>query len=308
MAQKSVIKIGHLKITDHLALGITADKLQKGIETFKYCDLEAKAYRGWNPLAEDLRAGNLDGACILAPIAMELYHSKKQHHMVLQMHKEGSTIVVNKRSNIQKLEDFKGKNVLIPHYLSTHHLLFDKLLRENGLEIGAGKDLVFDVVAPSDIPEIMEWDEKGQVAGFIVAEPFGAQVIKEGYGNEFKLSKEIWPNHPCCILVLREDVIESNPDGVHELVNSLVASGLSVRQDINNAIEVGAKFLSQDAEVMRAVLADPRERVTYHELKPVLEDLEYMQNYMTGTIRAMSAKIDLEKFVDMQFARAAGAK
>jgi NitT/TauT family transport system substrate-binding protein len=303
-----VIKIGHLKITDHLALGLTADKIEKGEETFKYFNLETKPYRGWNPLAEELRGGQIDGACILAPIAMELFHSGKKFTMILQMHKEGSTIVVNKRANIEKLEDFKGKAVLIPHYLSAHHLLFDKLLRDAGLEIGPGKDAVFDVVAPPDILEIMEWDEKGKVGGFIVAEPFATQVVKQGLGHEFKLSKEIWPMHPCCVLVLKTETIEENPDAVHELVNSLVGSGLSVRQDLNRAVEVGSRFLSQDMDVMRAVLGDPREKVSFHEMLPVLKDFEFMQNYMTGPIQAMSGKIDLNKFVDMQFATAAGAK
>jgi NitT/TauT family transport system substrate-binding protein len=307
MSQKPVLKIGHLKITDHLALGLTADKLERGQETFKYCDLETKAYKGWNPLSEELRGGQLDGACILAPIGMELFHSGKKFNMVLQMHKNGSTIVVNKRANINKLDDFKGKGVLIPHYLSMHHLLFDKLLRDSGLEIGPGKDLLFDVVAPSEILEIIEWDEKGTVGGFIVAEPFGTQVVKEGYGTEFKLSREIWNNHPCCVLMMKQEVIENNPDGVHELINSLVDSGKKVKQDVPHAVEVGVKFLSQNKEVMEAVLTDPREKVTFNEMKPVHDDLEFIQNYLTGPIQALSGKIDLEKFVDMQFARAAGA-
>lgn len=304
---KPVFKIGHLKITDHLALGLTANKVQKGVESFKYFDLETKPYRGWNPLSEELRGGQLDGACILAPIAMELFHSGKKFNMVLQMHKEGSTIVVNKRANIQKSTDFKGKGVLIPHYLSMHHMLFDKYLRDAGLEIGPGKDLVFDVVAPSDIPEIIEWDEKGTVGGFIVAEPFGTQVIKEGYGTEFKLSKEIWPKHPCCILVLKSEVIEGNPDGVQELVNSLVLSGKSVYQDVDHAIAVGVDFLGQKEEVLQTVLKDPRQKVIYNEMMPVLSDLDLMQDYMTGPIQAMSGKIKVEKFVDTQFARVAGA-
>jgi NitT/TauT family transport system substrate-binding protein len=288
-------------------LGLTVNKLESGTETFKYCDLETKAYKGWNPLSDDLRSGNLDGACILAPIAMEHFHSGKKFNMILQMHKNGSTIVVNKKANINTLEDFKKKGVLIPHYLSMHHLLFDKLMRDNGMDIGPGKDLVFDVVAPSDILEILEWDEKGSVGGFIVAEPFGAQVVKKGYGTEFKLSREIWPNHPCCILVMKQEVLESNPDGVHELVNSLVASGKSVKQDVKHAIDVGVNFMGQDREVMETVLTDPREKVTFNEMKPVHDDLEYIQNYMTGPIHALSGKIDLDKFVDLQFARAAGA-
>ena len=33
-----VIRIGHLKITDHLVLGITADKIRSGVETFTRSD------------------------------------------------------------------------------------------------------------------------------------------------------------------------------------------------------------------------------------------------------------------------------
>ena len=40
----------------------------------------------------------------------------------------------------------------------------------------------------------------------------------------------------------------------------------------------------------------------------MLEDLDTIQNYLTEKISSMSGKIDLEKFVDFQFADAAGAK
>ncbi|MCJ7624056.1 MAG: hypothetical protein MUO76_11180 [Anaerolineaceae bacterium] len=74
MVQKQVIKTGHLLISDHLALCVTLDKLEKGEEEFKYVDLEAEKYGGWNSLSMDLWAGDLDAAFILAPIAMELYY------------------------------------------------------------------------------------------------------------------------------------------------------------------------------------------------------------------------------------------
>ena len=36
MPQKQVIKTGYLLISDHLALGVTLDKLEGGEEEFKY--------------------------------------------------------------------------------------------------------------------------------------------------------------------------------------------------------------------------------------------------------------------------------
>ncbi|GAB4481086.1 MAG: ABC transporter substrate-binding protein [Anaerolineales bacterium] len=306
--EKPTLTFGHLKITDHLLLGIAKEHHQDSTTPYKYFQLETKAYRGWNPLADDLKAGNIDGAFILAPLAMEIYYGNKNIQMILQAHKSGSIVIKNRRANIQRVEDFKGKNVLIPHYLSVHHLLFDRLLRESGLEIGPGKDVILDVVAPSDIPEIIEWDEKGQVGGFIVAEPFGTQVVKAGYGEEFALSKDLWPNHPCCVVVVKKEVVEKYTDAIYEFTTSLVEAGKFAESQPEQAAQIGSNFLDQSFEVIKTVLTEPKDRVTYAELKPVIDDFEYMQSYLTNEIQAMSDKIDLEKFIDYRFAEEAKAQ
>lgn len=306
--EKPTLTFGHLKITDHLLLGIAKEHHQENATPYQYFQLETKAYRGWNPLADDLKAGNLDGAFILAPLAMELFYSHKNIQMILQAHKSGSILIKNRRANIERIEDFKGKNVLIPHYLSVHHLLFDRLLRESGLEIGPGKDVILDVVAPSDIPEIIEWDEKGQVGGFIVAEPFGTQVVKAGYGEEFALSKDLWPNHPCCVVVVKKELVEKYPDAIYEFTLSLVEAGKFAETQPDQAAQIGSNFLNQSYEVIHTVLTQPKDRVSYAELKPVLDDFEYMQTYLTSEIQAMSDKIDLEKFIDYRFAEEAKAQ
>lgn len=308
MPEKITLNVGYLQISDHLALGVATAQAADGKGSFQNFDLVPKLYRGWNPLADDLKAGKLEVAFILAPLAMELFHSGAALRMVLQAHKSGSTVIKNVRANISTVTDFKGKNVLIPHYLSVHHMLLDRMLRDGGLEIGPGKDVVLDVTAPAEIPEIMEWDEEGRVGGFIVAEPFGSQVVSAGYGTEFALSKDMWPNHPCCVVVVREDVLRSNAAVVAELTERLVAAGQFIEANRDGkAAEIGARFLNQDEAVVRRVLTSPPDRVTYGQLFPVIEDFDKMQNYLTGPIQAMSDKINLEKFIETRFARDAGA-
>lgn len=301
MANKPTIKIGHIKITDHLVLGVTKDHADNGKTQFENFNLETQRFVGWNPLGDALKNGDIDGAFILAPFGMELFYSGVKIRLTSLGHKSGSIIVTNKRANIKKIEDFKGKTVLIPHSLSIHNLIFEKLLRENGITTGTGKDVIFEVVAPSQIPQIMEWDETGSVGGFIVAEPFGSQVVKEGYGEEFALSKDIWPNHPCCVVVMNEDVINKHPDAVMELTRSFVDSGKFIEDDPDAAAEIGAKFLEQKVEVVKRVLTEPKDRVSTGDLYPVLDDLDFIQTYLTETINAMSGKIDLETFVDKRF-------
>lgn len=312
MADKPNLKIGHLKITDHLILGVTDLKQKKGMEEFKYCSLTPVLKNGWNEVADDLATGALDGAFILAPTAMDIYKSGVGIKLILFTHKAGSILVKNKRANIQRIEDFAGKVVLIPYQLSVHNMLFHKLLKEKGLNPGTTRDpkadVFLEVVAPFQMPEAIEYDEEGEIAGFIVAEPIGSQVITRGFGEEFYLSCELWPKHPCCVFVMRDEIIEKHPDAVHEITNSLVRSGLAVEDQPAAAAAIGAKFLGQDKGVIEQVLTNPKERIQTDELFPVIDDLAIIQDYMFDKMGILKDKVDLDKFVDTRFAKAARAK
>ena len=157
---------------------------------------------------------------------------------------------------------------------------------------------------------MLEYDVEGTIAGYIVAEPFGTMVVNKGLGDVLKLSKEIMPNHACCAVIAREAVLQESPDAVQELVNSLVHSGLLVGNQKEVAVKLGSGFLNQEESVVRAILTDPNERVSTDKLMPNLEELEYMQTYLTETVSipSLSAKIDVNAFVDLTYAKAAGAK
>lgn len=312
MADKPVLRVGHLKITDHLVLGVTDLKQKKGMETFEHCSLQPVLMNGWNEVADALSVGSLDAALILAPTAMDIFKAGVGIKLVLFAHKSGSILVKSKAANIQKIEDFAGKVVLIPYQLSVHNMLFHQLLAEKGLKPGTsnepGVDVFLEVMAPFQMPEALQYDEEGEIGGFIVAEPIGSQVIASGLGEEFYLSKDLWPNHPCCVFVVRDEVIAKNPEAVQELTNSFVRSGLAIEAQPDSAAAIGAQFLGQEKGIIHKVLTDPPDRISTGELFPVIEDLARIQDYMFENMGILKSKIDLEKFVDTQFAVAAGAK
>ncbi|SLM32837.1 ABC-type nitrate/sulfonate/bicarbonate transport systems, periplasmic binding component [Desulfamplus magnetovallimortis] len=312
MAEKPTLRIGHLSITDHLILGVTDLKLKKGAEKFEHCNLQTVLKNGWNEVADALTVKSLDGAFILAPTAMDLYKSGVGIKLLLLTHKNGSILVKNKRAHIEKIEDFAGKTVLIPYQLSIHNMLFHRLLSEKGLKPGRSVepdvDVTLEVVAPFQMPEALQYDEEGEIGGFIVAEPFGSQVITSGLGEEFYLSKELWPKHPCCVFVVRDEIIEKHPEAIQEITTSLVKSGKAIDAQPDPASVIGANFLSQDVEVIKRVLTKPADRITTNELLPVIEDLDMIQQYMMDKMKIMTSLIDLEKFIDTSFAKEAGAQ
>lgn len=312
MADKPAINVGHLKITDHLILGVTKHKVDQGQETLADCSLTATPFDAWNQVADALGAGKIDAAFMLAPTAMDLFKSGVGVKLLLFTHKNGSILVKNKAANISSIEDFKGKAVLIPYQLSIHNMLFHKLLADHGLTPGTGRDAGVDVklevMAPMMMPEAIQYDEEGEIAGYIVAEPIGSQAVAAGFGEEFYLSKDLWPSHPCCVFIVRDEIVGRYPDAVAELTAKLVQTGLAIEANPDEAARIGAGFLGQDAAVVKKVLTEPADRITTNELFPVIEDLAAIQDYMCDQMGIMTTKIDLEKFVDTSFAQAAGAK
>lgn len=307
MSNKPNIKIGYLNISDHLILGVTERKILRREEIFKYSNLETRPFVDWQTLSVAFSRGDINAAFMLAPLAMDHFRKGEDIRLVLLGHKNGSVLITNKNAKIKDLNDFKGKDILIPFHLSTHNMLLHKLLKEHGLKIGIGKDVEVQSVPPSKMPTYMEIDEEGKIGGFLVAEPFGSNVVKAGLGEEFELSGNIWPNHPCCVFVVRTELIRYFPHAIQELTNSLVKSGIFIRKNVKEASKIGVFFLNQDIKVVEKMLTSPIDRITTDTLMPQLEDFEKIQDYITSEMGTIYEKINLEKFIYTKFAEEAGA-
>ncbi len=308
------IKIGHIQITDHLALGVLKYQIQTGEVIPKYFELETQCMPGWNPVQKSLENGDIDGACVLAPIAMDLFGFGIPIKMVLLAHKNGSVFVRSKKveaDNYESLKElYKYKVINIPHKMSIHNMLAHKFLKELGLKPGvagmSGVNVRFEVVPPIKMPEIMEGNE--MVGGFIVAEPIGSNAIAHGVAGLEFTSGSVWRDHPCCVVAMRDEFISKYPDAVYEFTSLLVQAGEYVEKNKDKAAQIAVAFLDPKQElglttsVLKKVL-DEKQGIKLTGLYPDLEDLDKMQRYMHDEMD-IGVLIDLEKFVDLRFADA----
>jgi len=307
MGNKPNIKIGYLNISDHLILGVTERKILRREEVFKYSNLETRPFVDWQSISTAFSRGDINAAFMLAPLAMDHFRKGEDIRLVLLGHKNGSVLIANKNAKIKTINDFKGKDFLIPFHLSTHNMLLHKLLTDNGLTIGINKDVEVQTVPPSKMPTYMEIDKEGKIGGFLVAEPFGSNVVKAGLGEEFELSKNIWPNHPCCVLVVKTELIRYFPHAIQELTNSLVKSGTFIKNNAKDAAKIGVFFLNQDIDVVEKMLTSPVDRITTDSLMPQIEDFVKIQDYLSSQAGSIYEKIDLEKLIYTKFAEESGA-
>jgi NitT/TauT family transport system substrate-binding protein len=289
--EKVHVRLGHLPITDHLTV-IAASQAR-----FEKLTLEPVKFASWPELAEALKAGSLETAFALTPISLALRQKGVPIKIVLLGHRNGSVLLA--ANDISKVRDLKGKTVAIPSRFSTHNLLLRRLLEREGLD--GERDVTLTELPP---PEMVQALARGSISAFIVAEPFGAQAELRKLGKVLAFSKDIWPNHVCCALNAREDLIAAHPEAVQELVSALTAAGRFATQKPKEAAQLSKPFLGQDPAVVLHVLTEPPGRVTYDDLLPTLADLTATQDDMIK-YKIITARVDLPGFLDDRFARAA---
>jgi len=306
-----VLNMAHIQITDHLTLGVVKHLIETEKVKPRHFTLKTHCMTSWNPVQEALENGTVDGAFILAPIAMDLFAYDVPVKMVLLAHKNGS-ICVRKKENISQLVDFfKSRTFCIPHELSIHHMLSHMFLTEMGLKpaiAGATEgDFYYEVVPPVKMPEFLKMNP--DASGFLVAEPIGTKAIAEGVAELLFLSAELWQNHPCCVVALRSEIIEKYGDAVDEFVRLLVQAGDLISKRTEMAAEIGVAFLDPNkvlglkVPILKNVLSE-EQGIKTDDLLPDKEALDIMQKYMHEQMEVGSI-IDLSEFVITDFAERA---
>jgi len=125
-------------------------------------------------------------------------------------------------------------------------------------------------------------------------------------------TRDEWPRYICCVLTVREELIAAKPDMVQALVNQVLGAGkwLDMQQanrDKAVAIAAGRDFFNQDPNILRFVMENPTDRVTYGDLRMIQSELEELMqlSLAAGTI---GHPIPYERYVDERFAHSAVAE
>ena len=122
------------------------------------------------------------------------------------------------------------------------------------------------------------------------------------------MTRDEWPKYICCVLTVREELIAENPAMVQDLVNQVLGAGTWLDQQQANRekaaqIAAGRQFFNQDPNIIRFVMENPTDRVTYGDLRMIRAEFEELMqlSLQAGTIKH---PIAYEKYVDERFARA----
>lgn len=246
---KRIVKIGYLPITHAAPLYMQSNKDYEGYA------IELVKFGSWPELMDALNTGKIDGASVLIQLAMKAKEKGIDLKAVALGHRDGNVLVG--APEIEKVEDLKGKNFAIPNKYSTHNILLYRMLKEAGLSYD---DVEVVELPPAEMPAALA---EGRIAGYVVAEPFGAISVSLKKGKVLFQSEDIWPDSIDCGLVLRSAFIEENKELAKQFVHDYASGGELMNTKDEHAHDVVAEYIKVDQEVLDLSL----NWISYDQLK-----------------------------------------
>lgn len=303
-AASGALVVGGLPVTCNLTLPVAcaarANSLQAAGQGTAF---EYSKYSGWPEIKESLMAGRIQAAYMLAPLVMDLADRKIPVKIVSLGHRSGAVIMVRTDSPYQKFRQLAGKRIAIPSRFAVDFLFLRKMLAQEGM---TPAQIEIVEMPPPDMPAALY---ANAVDAYCTGEPFGAAAQSAGYARPLRMTRDEWRNYICCVLTVREELIQSNRPLVQDLVNHVLGAGqwLDLQQaNRERAVQIaaGRQYFNQDPNVIRFVMENPTDRVTYGDLRMIRSEFEELMQLSieAGTIKHPVA---YETYMDESFAKAA---
>jgi NitT/TauT family transport system substrate-binding protein len=279
--EKRKITVAYLPVTCQLTCPVT-DYISKFSESGE--EYLPRMFQGFPEIKEALISNRVQAAFIVAPLALALRAQGVPIKIVYLGHRYGSAFVVRKDGPIKTFAD--------------ERLLVFRAMKAYGIKPSEIKMLE---MAPPDVAGALN---AKAIDSFVMGEPFPSQAEMAGFGRILFQAREYWPDYMSCILVVREDLINSRPEVVQTLVDGIARSGLwldtSKPHRENAADFVGRFYYNQRPALLRWALTKPMDRVTYSPLAPRRADFDMVRDLMIET-GVLDKKLEFSDYTDTRF-------
>lgn len=231
---------------------------------------------------------------MIAPLAMKLREQGVPVKICYLGHRDGSTVIVRKDLPAKDLRDLRGKTFALPSKYSNQNLVIRKLMEDQGMK---PDEINFVEMPPPDMPGALAVKA---IDAYFIGEPHAAKAELDGSGRVLYHAKDIWPGFISCVLVVHERLIREQPAVVRDLVRGIAESGEWAENNRLDAAKVASPYFRQDERVVRYVLTQPPDRVSYRMLTPTDEEMQRMHD-MAIKAGILERPILIKDLLDRQF-------
>ena len=289
-AMRDTLAVGFLPVTCHLTCPVT----DYATKTSAATRFESQRFTDFPTVVETVKSGRLDATFMIAPLAMKLREQGVKVRIAYLGHRDGSTVMVRKDLAARSLKDLAGHVFAIPSKYSNQYLVIRKLMKDEGVDAGA---LRFVELPPSDMPGALA---SMAIDAYFVGEPHAARAELDGSGRVLYHAKDIWPRFISCVLVVTERLIAERPAVVRDLVRGIAESGEWAETHRADAARVVSPYFRQDESLVRYVLTQPPDRVSYRMLTPGDDEMQTIAD-MALEAGILERRLDVQGLVDRRF-------
>ena len=267
-----IIRVGYLPITDHLLAMVS----HHAHDQSDY-EIRLKRFLSWGSLVASLESGLIDAAFIMAPLAMALHNKGLPIVYVLDAHHNGSAITMHKDALTKTV--FSAGCIGLPYAISTHKMILANMFES--LPSAGSPNISVRYLSPSYLIGSLFSQE---VDAFFCAEPWNTKSVFEGFGRIYARSKDVYPGHMCCVLVVREEFVLREGEVLRSYLRSLLSAGKYTAINPGRAAAIQAKYTGVPVHIAEWVLK--YSGVSFHDLFPDRARLECVMTlaFKTGII------------------------
>jgi NitT/TauT family transport system substrate-binding protein len=255
---------------------------------------ESIRFTDFPTIVESIKGGRLQATFMIAPLAMKLREQGVPVKILYLGHRDGSTVMVRKDLPARNLRDLRGRTFAIPSKYSNQNLVIHKLMEDQGVK---EEEIRFVEMPPPDMPGALA---SKAIDAYFIGEPHAAKAELDGSGRVLYHAKDIWPKFISCVLVATEKLIKERPELVRDLVRGIAESGEWAETHRIEAAKVASPYFRQDEKVVRYVLTQPPDRVSYRMLTPTDEELQEIHD-MALKAGILERPIEMKDLIDRRF-------
>jgi NitT/TauT family transport system substrate-binding protein len=289
-AERETLKVGFLPVTCHLTCPVT----DYATKTSPRTRFESQRFTDFPTVVETVKSGRLDATFMIAPLAMKLREQGVPVKITYLGHRDGSTVIVRKDLPAKSLRDLKGRTFALPSKYSNQSLVLRKLMKDQGVDPAS---IRFVEMPPPDMPGALA---SKAIDAYFIGEPHAARAELDGSGRVLYHAKDIWPRFISCVLVVTEKLIAERPAVVKDLVRGIAESGEWAEKNRVEAAALVAPYFRQDEKLVRYVLTQPPDRVSYRMLTPGDDEMQLMAD-MGLEAGILERRLDVKGLVDRSF-------
>ncbi|MFA5118609.1 MAG: ABC transporter substrate-binding protein [Candidatus Omnitrophota bacterium] len=287
------MRVGVMPLVEHIPLLLAQQEIATTVAKEK---VQLDVYNSWTALEAAFRTGAIDGAAITLPKALLMAYEGVPLKILLNVGRNGSTIVLNSDS----VDELKGKIMGGSGNDTMDLLVFARFLKDKKLRMG--RDVRYLLIPFSRTISLMKED---RIFGFCLSEPYGALAEKEGVAKRVILSKDVYPNLINSVFIVSPKVLKEHPDVVKAFVKGLIKAGNFIEKDKNDSsgrqtAMSQVNIFKMNPELVSRSLTMPKDRIIFKNFTPQLQEIEEIAKNLMS-LNVLSGMVNLKEIIDTRY-------